>query len=51
MGTTLLENALDNNNERDKRIIETLVVDGRIDRQPDMHFHISVPLNFNKLVK
>ena len=41
------QNALDNNNERDKRIIETLVVDGRIDRQPDMHFHISVPIEFS----
>ena len=45
------QNALDTSNERDKRIIDTLAVDGRIDRQPDMHFHISVPIEFQQVGK
>ena len=30
------QNALDKNNERDKRIIDTIVLDGNLERQPDI---------------
>ena len=45
------QNALDTSNDRDNRIIETLAVDGKIDRQPDMHFHVSVPVEFQQVGK
>ena len=45
------QNALDTSNDRDNRIIETLAVDGKIDRQPDMHFHVSVPIEFQQVGK
>ncbi len=45
------QNALDENDERDKRIIKTLSVDGRIEKQPDIHFHVSVPTEFQAIGK
>ncbi len=45
------QNALDENDERDKRIIETLSIDGRIEKQPDIHFHVSVPTEFQAIGK
>ncbi len=45
------QNALDKNNERDKRIIDTIVDSNRLDRQPDIHFHISVPIEFQQVGK
>ena len=45
------QNALDVNNERDKRIIDTIVDGGRLERQPDIHFHISVPIEFQQVGK
>ena len=45
------QNALDKNNERDKRIIDTIVLDGNLERQPDIHFHVSVPVEFQRVGK
>ena len=45
------QNALDSNNERDKRIIDTIVNTNRLDRQPDIHFHVSVPIEFQQVGK
>ena len=45
------QNALNENDKRDKRIIDTLSVDGRIDRQPDIHIHVSVPVEFQAIGK
>ena len=45
------QNALTKNTERDKRILDTLVFDGKIERQPDIHFHISIPTEFNPIGK
>ena len=45
------QNALNSEDERDKRIIETLVLDGKLDRQPDIHFHISIPVEFQQIGK
>ena len=45
------QNALDKTNERDKRIIDTIVSENRLDRQPDIHVHISVPVEFQQVGK
>jgi len=45
------QNALNINDPRDKRIIDTLAPDGGIERQPDIHFHISVPTEFEPIGK
>ena len=37
--------------KRDKRIIDTLVSTNRLDRQPDIHFHVSVPVEFQQVGK
>jgi len=39
-------NALDEHDERDKRIIDRLMTEPRLPRQPDIHFHIVVPNEF-----
>ena len=45
------QNALSMTDERDKRIIKTLSHDGRLDRQPDIHFHVSIPTEFQQVGK
>ncbi len=45
------QNALNSKNPRDKRIIDTLVFDGKIERQPDIHVHVSVPVEFQRIGK
>ena len=45
------QNALNINDPKDKRIVETLRPDGNIERQPDIHFHVSVPTEFNPIGK
>jgi len=45
------QNALNQDDPRDKRIIETLRPDGNIERQPDIHVHVSVPTEFNPIGK
>ena len=45
------QNALNINSARDKRIVDTISFDGKIDRQPDIHVHISVPTEFQKIGK
>tara|TARA_Y100001938_G_scaffold150428_1_gene241287 strand:+ start:1567 stop:2901 length:1335 start_codon:yes stop_codon:yes gene_type:complete len=39
-------NALDETNERDKRIIDRLMSEPRLPRKPDIHIHIVVPNEF-----
>ena len=39
-------NALDEHDERDKKIIDRLMTEPRLPRQPDIHFHIVVPNEF-----
>ena len=39
-------NALNEKDERDKRIIDRLMTEPRLPRQPDIHFHIVVPNEF-----
>ena len=45
------QNALNINSARDKRIVDTISFDGKIDRQPDIHIHISVPTEFQNIGK
>ena len=48
-GVTLLKMLLSMTDERDKRIIDTLsFLNGRLDKQPDIHFHVSIPVEFQK---
>ncbi len=39
-------NALDINNENDKKIIDRLLLESRLPREPDIHIHIVVPNEF-----
>lgn len=45
------QNALNQDDPKDKRIIDTLRPDGNIEKQPDIHFHISVPTEFQAIGK
>ena len=45
------QNALDEKNPYDKPIIERLLPNPNMDRQPDIHFHIVVPNEFQTMGK
>ena len=45
------QNALDEKNQYDKPIIDRLLKEPNMDRQPDIHFHIVVPNEFQTLGK
>ena len=42
-------NALSEGNERDDVIISTLMNDTQLPKQPDLHIHITIPTEFNKV--
>tara|TARA_R110000851_G_scaffold142092_3_gene280472 strand:+ start:1251 stop:2588 length:1338 start_codon:yes stop_codon:yes gene_type:complete len=44
-------NALNEQNPKDKLIIDRFVVDGRMERQPEIHIQVSVPNEFNPIGK
>ena len=44
-------NALDRNNPKDKLIIDRLMTENSMPRQPDIHFQISVPNEFTPIAK
>ena len=44
-------NALDANNPDDKTILDKIIVDGKLSRQPDIHIQISVPNEFSPMAK
>ena len=44
-------NALNEQNPKDKLIIDRLVIDGRVERQPEIHIQVSVPNEFNPVGK
>ena len=44
-------NALDENNPKDKLIIDRLMTENSMPRQPDIHFQISVPNEFTPIAK
>ena len=44
-------NALNKNNPKDKRIIDIIMSDDRMERQPDIHIHIVVPNEFMNVGK
>lgn len=44
-------NALNTNNPKDKRIIDVIMQDDRLERQPDIHIHIVVPNEFMNIGK
>ena len=44
-------NALNEQNPKDKLIIDRLVIDGRVERQPEIHIQVSVPNEFNPIGK
>ena len=44
-------NALNSNNPKDKRIIDVIMQDDRLERQPDIHIHIVVPNEFMNIGK
>jgi len=44
-------NALNTNNPKDKRIIDIIMSDDRMERQPDIHIHIVVPNEFMNIGK
>ena len=44
-------NALNEQNPKDKLIIDRFVVDGRVERQPEIHIQVSVPNEFNPIGK
>ena len=44
-------NALDENNPKDKLIIDRLMTSNSLTRQPDIHFQVSVPNEFTKFGK
>jgi len=44
-------NALNEQNPKDKLIIDRFVIDGRIERQPEIHIQVSVPNEFNPIGK
>ena len=44
-------NALDENNPKDKLIIDRLLTSNSLPRQPDIHFQVSVPNEFTKVGK
>ena len=44
-------NALDANNPDDKTILDKIIVDGKLSRQPDIHIQISVPNDFSPMAK
>jgi glycosyltransferase involved in cell wall biosynthesis len=44
-------NALNKNNPNDKRIIDILMSDDALERQPDVHIHIVVPNEFQQIGK
>jgi glycosyltransferase involved in cell wall biosynthesis len=45
------QNALDEKNPYDKPIIDRLLTEPNMDRQPDVHFHVVVPNEFQQLGK
>jgi len=44
-------NALNEQNPKDKLIIDRFVLDGRMERQPEIHIQVSVPNEFNPIGK
>jgi len=44
-------NALNEQNPKDKLIIDRFVIDGKIERQPEIHIQVSVPNEFNPVGK
>ena len=44
-------NALDDKKPNDKIIIDRIITDNKLERQPDIHLHISVPNEFSSLGK
>ena len=44
-------NALSEGNERDDAIISTLMTDTKLPKQPDLHFHIVIPNEFQAIAK
>ena len=44
-------NALDANNPDDRIILDKIIVDGKLSRQPDIHIQISVPNEFSPMAK
>ena len=44
-------NALNEQNPKDKLIIDRFVLDGRVERQPEIHIQVSVPNEFNPIGK
>ena len=44
-------NALDENNPKDKLIIDRLMTENSMPRQPDIHFQVSVPNEFTPIAK
>jgi glycosyltransferase involved in cell wall biosynthesis len=44
-------NALDDKNPNDKIIIDRIITDNKLEKQPDIHMHISVPNEFSSLGK
>ena len=44
-------NALDDKKPNDKIIIDRIITDNKLERQPDIHIHISVPNEFSSLGK
>ena len=44
-------NALNEQNPKDKLIIDRFVIDGKIERQPEIHIQVSVPNEFNPIGK
>ena len=44
-------NALDDKNPNDKIIIDRIITNNKLERQPDIHTHISVPNEFSSLGK
>ena len=45
------QNALDNTDENDKIIIERLLLEPKLDNQPELHVHIVIPIEFQTFGK
>ncbi len=44
-------NALDDKNPNDKIIADRIITDNKLERQPEVHIHISVPNEFSSMGK
>ena len=44
-------NALDKNNSNDKKIWDSIIIDGKLDRQPDIYIDIRIPQEFQTFGK